>query len=137
MKTDQKCILDLPKDKEIVVESSTTYLWIDEDGILNAVSKDVPRTLENIRETIDIIKEMIGDKKVCFLADTSNTTYYTIEMREELYGRLNPLFKAVALVPHTHTGKLIGSILFKRKELCPIKFFDDVREAKDWLKKFA
>ena len=103
MKTEQKCILDLPKDKKII-ESSTTYLWTDEDGILNAVSKDVPRTLENIRETISIIKKMIGDKKVCFLADTSNTTYYTIEMREELYSGLNPMFKAVALVPCTHTG---------------------------------
>lgn len=136
MDVGQKCILELPKDKEIV-ESPTTYLWIDDDGVLNAVSKNIPRTLENLKETIDIIKKMTGNKRICFLADTSNTTYYTMEMREELYKKLNPLFKAVALVPCTHTGKLIGTILFKRKELCPIKFFDDIKEAKDWLRKYV
>jgi hypothetical protein len=135
MKSDQKCLLELPNNKE-VVESPTAYLWIDNDGILNSIAKNVPRTIESVKESIAVIKKMIGDKKICFLADTSNTTYYTIEMREELNSKLNPLFKAIALVPCTQTGKMIGSILFMRKELCPIKFFDNIEEARNWLKQF-
>ena len=135
MKPENKCALQLPKDKEII-ESPTAHLWIDDDGILNSISKEGARTMAGVKETIRVIKEMTGGEKICYLADTSNATYYTIEMRNELSNNIHTSFKAVALVPCTETGKVMGSILFMRKKPCPIKFFEDIDEAKAWLKGF-
>jgi hypothetical protein len=132
-KSNLECGLKLPTDKE-VIESPTSFLWVDEDGFLNSLSKGGTRTMKELKETIRIIKKIAGNKKICFIADTTNTRYYTIEMREELSHAVRSLFKAIALIPCTATGKLMGSILFMRKYPCPVKFFNSLDKAKEWLR---
>jgi hypothetical protein len=133
LKGNYECGLKLPTDKN-VTESPTSFLWLDDDGFLNLMSKGGTRSLKDLKETIKIIKGIIGNKKTCLIADTTNTKYYSIEMREELSQAVRSLFKAIALVPCTATGKIIGSILFMRKKPCPVKFFSTLDQAKKWLK---
>ena|ERR1700757_5121274 len=131
-----KCELKLPDDKEII-NTPIGYFWFDELGILYSIAKPNPRTLENIRESIHVLKTKTGDKKVCLISDTSKTTYYTIEMREELARLLSPMLNAIALVPCTAVGKTMASILFMRNTGFPAKIFTKLEDAKNWIRNYA
>jgi hypothetical protein len=130
VKDNLECGLKFPTDKK-VVETPTSFLWLDDDGFLNLLSKDGTRSMKDLKETIKIIRGIIGNKKTCLIADTTNTKYYSIEMREELSHAVRSLFKAIALIPCTATGKILGSILFMRKKPCPVKFFSTLDQAKN------
>jgi hypothetical protein len=129
-----KCILPIPA-KGNVIDTPLAKLWFEED-ILFSVSKDGNRNMADLKKTLQIIKDMVGNKKVLLIADTSNTQYYNIEMRNELISSFTKLLKAVALVPCTPMGKIMATILFKRQDILPAKLFDDLEEAKAWIAQY-
>src|SRR5437868_6871967 len=100
MRLEPECELKLPDDKEII-DTPIAHFWFDENCILYSIAKPEPGNIEIIRESMGILKSKIGNKKVCLISDTSQTSYYTVEMREELARSLAPLLKAIALVPCT------------------------------------
>jgi hypothetical protein len=128
-----ECELQLPKGKNII-ETPIAYFWSDEEGIWYSVGRRNGRTLENVKESIKILKSKIGNKKICLISDTSKSSYYSIEMREELNRSLSKIIKAIALVPCTPTGKMLATILFNRKTEFPTKIFNNLNEAKEWIK---
>lgn len=135
-KDESKCGLVLPREKEII-ETATTYLWFEEDGILCALAKTAPRDEENVTETLDALYRMTAGKRVCMLCDTNKIGYYSVERREQLSTAVFDIFRAVALVPCNRMGKLLGAFFFMRKKKkLPVKLFDDVEEAKVWLRSF-
>lgn len=136
MELKNNCELEIPKDKEFI-DTPIGYFWFDDDGILNSVGKKKTRTMKMLKGSMKILKERIGNRKVCMISDTSNTSYYTIEMREELARSLSQMVKAIALVPCTETGKLLASIIFMRKTGFPTKIFTDLSEAKEWIKQYC
>jgi hypothetical protein len=129
------CELRLPTDRKII-DTPIAHFWFDDDGILNSIGKDGKRTMKDLKETIRIIEKAVGRKKVCYIVDTANTGYYTIEMREVLTKAVRSLFKAVALLPCTPTGKVMSTILFKRDKNYPAKRFETLSGAKEWLKNY-
>ncbi|HWY11572.1 MAG TPA: hypothetical protein VN026_09620 [Bacteroidia bacterium] len=135
MKIESKCILILPEDKKII-DTPLASFWFDEN-ILYSIAKSIPRSMENIKESIQIIKQHLPGKKVCMIADTSNVKYYSIEMRDELARSFLKEFRAVALVPCTRMGKIMGVLLLKRKKIFPVEVFHDLNEAKTWIKQYC
>lgn len=129
------CELRLPTDRKII-DTPIANFWFDDEGILNSIGKGGPRTMRELKETIRIIEKIVGKKKVCYIVDTSYTGYYTIEMRDVLTKAVRSLFKAVALVPCTSTGKVMSTILFKRDKNQPVKRFETLSGAKEWLKNY-
>jgi hypothetical protein len=136
MQTENNCELKVPSDKEII-DTPIAHFWFDDCGILYSVAKSKPRTIRLICESEKILKSKIGDDKVCLISETSNTTYYTIEMRDELARVLSSLIQAIALVPCTPTGKMTASILFMRNTGFPAKIFDNLEDARHWIRKYS
>lgn len=136
MKQNTGCILQLPRNKEIV-ETATNYIWLDEDGILYSLAKGHEPTVEDVKENLATFKRLLGNKKTCLITDTSKTKYYTIEKRNMMTRALPKLFCAVAIVPCTSIGKVMGNILFKRGKNFPVKVFDNLEEAKLWAKQYC
>jgi len=134
MEPDHKCGIQVPDDAE-VIDTPIGYFWF-EKSILYSVGKKKTRDMEMVKESMAILRNKVGDKKVCLISDTTNTTYYNIEMREELAHSLSDIVKAIAIVPCSPSGKLMGSILFMRNTGFPAKLFDDLEEAKKWIKQF-
>jgi hypothetical protein len=130
----KECILQVPPGKSII-DTPLANLWFD-DGILYSVSKPGARTMADLRKTLEAIKNTTGNKKICLIADTSNTQYYTIEMRNELSREFLKLLNALALIPCNPMGKIMASILFHRQNYFPTKIFDNTKDAKEWIAQY-
>jgi hypothetical protein len=128
------CVLQAPTNKNII-DTPLAQFWFDGD-ILYSVSKKGLRGLEELKETLAIIRSLVGNNKTCLIADTSNTQYYTIEMREELTRVFVKLFKAVALLPCSPMGKIMANILFMREKGLQAKVFNNIEEAKQWIREY-
>lgn len=129
---DKGCIR-IPPGAELIQTPTATF-WFDEEGILYSVSKGIPRTLENLSETIGILRDTLQGKKAGYICDTSRIPYFSIEMRELFTATLPDLFWAVAIVHCTRMGELMGTILFKRREKIPVKTFTDLEMARQWIR---
>ncbi|MGZ3862762.1 MAG: DUF7793 family protein [Bacteroidia bacterium] len=134
MEKENGCAVHVPTDRK-VTETATSNFWFD-DGILYSTSKGHNATIEDVHDNIAVMKKLVGSNKVCFIADTSETRYYTIEMRDVLTRALPELFKAIALVPCKPMGKIMGSMLFMRRKHFPVQIFEKLEDAKEWIKQY-
>jgi len=131
----EKCGLHPPKDTEII-DTPVAIVWMDNDGILYSIAKNIPRTIGNLKETFKILKTKIGDKKVCLITDTTQTPPYTIEAREFLERQMYDLYKAVASLSCSPKAEMMSSILFMGKKPYPAKTFNNANLAKEWIMKY-
>lgn len=129
--------MDLPTDTKIY-DLPTTTLWFDKDGIVCSISKKIPpQTLEDSKKGVEDFKKIIGNKKVCLLADVTNSAETTREVRDYAAIELPKLVKAVAMISKSALGRMLANMFFSIKEQpYPVKMFSDEVEAKQWLKKF-
>lgn len=124
-----------PPGNTNVYESDVQTFWFDESGILCAVSKDTPRTLERQQKTYDLVKQISGNKKVCYLTEVTHVQPPDRETREYVLTESPKLFKAVAVISNSVLGRMIANILFRMKnQPYPTKMFSNENEAKEWLK---
>lgn len=128
-------ILHVPAHVEII-DTPTSLLWFDEEGILYSIAKDVPRTIESIQEGITILQKRFGHKRVCLISDTTHTTPYNSQMRIELKQMSPYLFKAVALLSNSPMGKMLSASLFLKDNIIPAKQFNNLAEAQHWIRRF-
>ncbi|MCE3229010.1 MAG: hypothetical protein K0S32_3561 [Bacteroidetes bacterium] len=130
------CRVAKPDDAEII-ETPVTSFWLDSEGILYSHPRDVERTEENVKHSLAILKERLGDKKVCMISDTTYTPPYTVDARILLAEEMPKMLKAVAVLSCSPLGKMIGSKLFMSKPLpYPVKMFDDPDKAKEWIRQY-
>jgi len=126
-----------PQGNTPVYESDVQTFWFDESGILCAVSKDTPRTLERQQKTYDLVKQISGNKKVCYLTEVTHVQPPDRETREYVLKESPNLFKAVAVISNSVLGRMIANILFRMKnQPYPTKMFSNENEAKEWLKQY-
>ena len=127
-------IMQPPTDAE-VFDSKTGISWFDKDGILYSISQKVPAL--SMEETIQIteeFKKMLNGEKVCMLVDVTNSSESNKEARDYAAVELPKLVKAVAMVSKSAVGKVLANIFFKIKEQpYPVKMFNTVEEARQWL----
>ena len=111
--------------------------WLDPDGILHSYSKNTRRTISSIRENIQLVKKITGNKKVPLLIFLVNAPVPDKETREYAAGQLSEVYTAMALVSQTGLAKYIMRMLFYlRTPPIPMKIFSREVEAKQWLMQF-
>ena len=110
----------------------------DEQGVFYSFSKRGNRSIETLKEDLLMIKNILGNEKVCIIIDNSFTKAYDIEMIQYTIKEYPKLFKAVAFVPHSPIGKMISSILttLNPSNSIPIEMFDDKNAARKWIKQY-
>jgi hypothetical protein len=120
-----------------IFEGELATLWFDENGILCALAKSVPRTLEKQKENYTFIRQITGNKKVCLLSDTTSSRPQDKETRDYMARELPNVFKAMAVISESVTGIFITNVfLTLKRQPIPIKIFSDEKKAKEWLKQY-
>jgi hypothetical protein len=121
-----------------VYEFPTSTFWFDEDGIMWSISKKrPPQTIEQARDSIDRLKEITNNKKVCMLIDVTNTSESSRELRDYAAEELPKLVKAIAMVSSSALGKMLANLFFSLKsQPYPVKMFNDEKEALAWLRQY-
>ena len=129
--------MELPKNTEIF-HFPTSTLWFDENGILCSIAKKVPlQTVDEAKSTMDEFVKITGGKKVCMLADSTDSTPVNKEMRDYIAEVLPNVVKAVAIISRSAVGKMAANLFFSlKKQPYPVKMFTDEAEAKKWLKQY-
>jgi hypothetical protein len=127
----------LAQNREGVFERPLMTVWLDETGILNIISKATSRTKFNLEADHRFLIELIKNKKVCVLIDTTHTGLFTTERIEFTKKEMKALYKAVALVANTEAGKSGSSIVSSLTHpSIPVKLFACHQEAREWLKQY-
>ena len=120
-----------------VYEGELADFWLEEDGILCAVSKMVPRTLENQKENYELIRVITSNKRVCLLADNTLTYEHDDSTRKYMASEIPKIFKAMAVISRTVFGQGVSdTFLYYEGKPIPIKTFKDENEARIWLRQF-
>jgi hypothetical protein len=120
-----------------VYEGDLADFWIDDLGILCAVSKMVPRTLENQKANYALIREITGNKRICLLADNTLTYEHDDTVRKYMATEMPKIFKAMAVISRTVFGQAVSdTFLYYQGTPVPIKTFKEENEAREWLMQF-
>ena len=127
----------IPENTE-VFEFATSIMWFDENGILCSISKKVPQqTIEEAKTTMEEFKKITGGKKVCMLADSTDSSPVNKEMRDYIAQILPDIVTAIAIISRSAVGKMAANLFFSiKKQPYPVKMFTDEAEAKQWLKQY-
>jgi hypothetical protein len=113
-------------------------IWIDNEGILHKVSKNVPRTPADVKHLYSSIRTMTNGKKVCALMEVSKEGISDKETRDILKKEIPETFSALAIMSSTPLGKMIGSLIaVLAPSNIPAKVFDSEAEARKWLKEHS
>src|SRR6187402_317906 len=124
-----------PIDRETFEGEIATY-WFD-DGILISLSKSPRRTVENIKANVELVKRITNNKPVPLLIYLSNSPVPDKATRKFSTEQLPVIYTAMAMVSKPGLAQLIMKILFRLKPPpIPMKNFQDVEEAKKWLKQY-
>lgn len=127
-----------PPENATVYEGKLASFWLNDLGILCAVSKPVPRTPENQKADYDFIREITGNKRVCLLADNSNSYTQDKITRQYSAEEMPKLFRAMAVISRTTIGKAAAHLFtYFQGQPIPIMTFDDEKEAKEWLMQYV
>ena len=127
----------IPPDNTQIYETEIGIFWLDADGILCQNSKATPRTMENMKKHIDLIRQITNNAKVCTLADGTHAAPSNKEIRDFVKTELKKSTKAMAILSSSPLGTLLANfiILFNRQDI-PIKLFTNEKEAKEWLRHY-
>ena len=126
-----------PPNNTKVYEGELADFWFDEQGILCAVSKMIPRTVENQEGNYELIRQITGGKRVCLLADNTLTYEQDDTTRRLMANEIPKVFKAMAVISRTVFGKAVSdTFLYYQGSPIPIKTFKEEKEAREWLSQF-
>jgi len=128
--------LNIPNNIPLIKGEIADY-WLSDDGILYSYSKSPVRTVKNITENIQLVKQITGNKKVPLLIYLSNSPVPDKETRKFSTEQLPNVYTAMAMVSKPGLSKFIMNLLFSlKKPPIPMKSFTDDQEAKEWLKQY-
>jgi hypothetical protein len=129
--------MEPPKNAK-VIDWETSTMWFDEDGVLYSISKKVPpQTIEQVKQSLEDFKKIIGDKKICMIIDVTNTGESTKETRDFAAMEFPKFVKAIAMISKSPLGKMLANLFFKvKKQPYPVKMFNDEKEAKKWIMQY-
>ena len=124
-----------PSPNAIVYKDELCDFWLDDEGILCSVAKNVPRTIDLQKASFALIRKIIGNEKVCCLSDLNNIGSQDQQCRKHVNREIPNYFKALAISVNTSLGMLVANtfLTFSTKTI-PIKIFDNHIDARDWLR---
>lgn len=125
----------LPQDGTKVHQHPLATIWVDRDGILHKISKNTPRTVDNVTDLYSLIRRTTHGKKVCAMIEVSNETASGPEVREVLRKEIPQTFRAVALLTNTQIGQMVATITSVLTPVhVPTEVFKEEPKAEEWLK---
>ena len=128
--------MNIPGNIPLIKGEIADY-WLSDDGLLYSYSKSPVRTVKNITENIQLVKQITGNKKVPLLIYLSNSPVPDKETRKFSTEQLPNVYTAMAMVSKPGLSKFIMNLLFSlKKPPIPMKSFTDDQEAKEWLKQY-
>ena len=120
-----------------LIKGEIADYWLDKDGILYSWSKDPIRTIKNITQNIELVKQITGNKKVPLLIYLSKSPVPDKATRKFSTEQLPNIYTAMAMVSKPGLTKLIMNVLFKFKAPpIPMRSFTNDNEAREWLLQF-
>jgi hypothetical protein len=126
--------MEIPTDREII-EGPLGLSWYDDEGIMHTVFKDTPITLEKAKASLEFVRQLNKGKKIRVIADSTFLHPQDKETKEYTARELPRDFSAVAVITHSHIGRIITNIFLKLiKKPLPIKMFLTEGDAKQWLR---
>lgn len=131
-------LLKIPNDKP-VKEIPRLYYWLEEEGIVCSLGKKHGATVtaDETRVLFDDFENIAGKGpgNFCLLSDFTHSPQNSIEARKYIIDRLPKMLAAFAMVSASPTGLVVSSTYLALKHTdFPIKIFNNVEEAKQWLK---
>jgi hypothetical protein len=129
--------MEPPKNIEIF-DSPTSMYWFDENNVLCSIlKKSASPTLQETKDSIEILKKKLNGEKVCMLIDATYSSETTKEMREFAAIEFTKIIKAMAIISKSPLGIMLANIFFRiKKQPYPAKIFSDEKKAKEWLTQF-
>lgn len=125
---------ETPKDRQIY-ESEIARYWIDDNGFLVSISKNITRTVENIGANVELVKRITNNKPVPLLIYLTNSPVPDKQTRKFSAEQVPNIYSAMAMVASSGLSKLIMNMVFGlKKPPIPMKSFSDSKAAIDWLK---
>jgi hypothetical protein len=134
-------IIEIPENVK-TYELGSSIIWLDESGILYSVPKgDEPppkRTNEEVRQDMDFLKKITGNKKVCLIIESNpNSAPPEKKERDFIAAQLDSITKAMAILTSSPLSRMIANLFFGFKPPpYPVKMFTDPAEAKEWIKQY-
>jgi hypothetical protein len=106
------------------------------DGILYSYSKNILRTVKYIKENVELVKKITGNKPVPLLIYLSSSPVPDKETRQYSAEKLPEIYTSMAMVSKPGLAKFIMNLLFRfQKPPIPMKTFTSDEEARKWLLK--
>lgn len=133
--------MEIPKNAK-VTEFPTSFIWIDEDGILYSKPKPGPQPKQSIEEskkTMDTFRTLTGGKKVCMILESaSSTNPPNKEERDYIATELADVTKAMAIITTSPLSRMIANLFFGLKPPpYPVKMVANEIEGKEFLKQYC
>lgn len=128
---------DLPND--LGVDFGHSVVFLRADGIVEInCANDFEYDVVAIKQNLDYIKNIAGDKKVLVLSMSKAYTTVSKEARDYIgLGPHRDFIKAEAFVIHTLGQLLLGNLFMRiNKPIVPAKLFKTKAAAEIWLKSF-
>lgn len=128
--------MNVPENVKVYDLPAST-MWFDENGILCSIAKNLPQTLEEAKQSMITFKQIVGNKKVCMLSDNTESPSISKEIRDYAAEVIPEVAKAIAIISRSSVGKMAANLFFMlKKQPYPVKFFNEEKEAKEWLKQY-
>jgi hypothetical protein len=128
--------MKIPQNTRIYEHPMATC-WLDAEGILYAVSKPIPRTIDLLGDYIKFVKKVCRCDKVCLIADIDEATPMDTNTKKYAAKHLPEIYKAMAILATSKIASENGSIYLNLvNEGYPIRMFVDKRTAKDWIRQY-
>ncbi len=110
---------------------------LDEDGVLHCSCLEAPVSHESMVETVAIVKEKIGSRKVCLLIDATYSQFMDKTTATYAAHEFAGPGKAVAVYSKSTLGALSANAFFHfYPQKFPLRFFNEKEKALQWLKGF-
>jgi hypothetical protein len=127
--------MKLPADGTKIHQHPLATLWFDQDGILHKISKNTPRTVDNVKDLYALIRRTTHGKKVCAMIEVSNETASGPEVRNVLKKEIPETFRAVALLANSQVGQMVATMTSILTPIeVPTGVFKEEPRAEEWLK---
>jgi hypothetical protein len=131
-------------DNTSILDTRAVKMAMTDDGILHVLYKKVnARTLSDMQQAVQEAKKLVGEKlvgnrKICIIADITNISLTTPDVRNLIAAELPKATRAVAILSGSAIGKMMANLFFSLKpQPFPVKIFDDETAARKWLAKHA
>jgi hypothetical protein len=127
-----------PKENTEVFELEILTGWLESDDLLVTISKDVDRTIANVRPFIELMQRLTKNgRKICILTDGTLAIPFPVEVREYVNAASQKYVKAWALFSDSRMGNAMGFIQTTLNNGTQVmKVCANEQEAREWLKDY-